>query len=273
MAYREDKVPRQQSQFWFDKRCIGQDGLTESIGRGCVDSEEGSSKNFVTKVSNCRYEIARWRKNNTPYGKEKISELQQNLEEIQTDNNRTQEEIMDVSRKLHEVYKDEKESWQQKRRTMWHTSRDLNTNFYHALRKQRRTRNRIVGLHDAYGYWITGEKEVEKVAVDYFDNLFSTTSLSDFESFLEEITPSITYQMNQRLIRIAIEEEVRQTLFMMHPEKAHGPDGMTSLFFQHSWPIIKNDLNDMVNNFLLSRIMDTRLNITNIFLIPKTERP
>jgi len=38
-------------------------------------------------------------------------------------------------------------------------------------------------------------------------------------------------QMNQRLLQLATEEEVRQALFMMHPEKAPGPDGMTALFF------------------------------------------
>ena len=48
---------------------------------------------------------------------------------------------------------------------------------------------------------------------------------------------------------------------------------MTTLFFQHSWHIVKKDLVDMVNNFLVSGIMDTRLNITNIFMIPKTEMP
>ena len=60
---------------------------------------------------------------------------------------------------------------------------------------------------------------------------------------------------------------------MMHPEKAPGPDGMTALFFQHSWHVIKKDLVEMVNNFLVSGAMDARLNITNICMIPKTERP
>ena len=55
--------------------------------------------------------------------------------------------------------------------------------------------------------------------------------------------------MNQRLLRIATEDEVREAMFMMHPEKAPGPDGMTALFFQHSWHIIKRDLVEMVNNF------------------------
>ena len=50
----------------FDKRWVGQEGLMDDI---------------VAKISNCRHEIAKWRKNNTPYGKEKINELQKALEE------------------------------------------------------------------------------------------------------------------------------------------------------------------------------------------------
>ena len=43
--------------------------------------------------------------------------------------------------------------------------------------------------------------------------------------------------------------------------------------FQHCWHIIKTDLPEMVNDFLTSGTLDTRLNMTNICLIPKTERP
>ena len=98
---------------------------------------------------------------------------------------------------------------------------------------------------------------MEKVAIDYFEDLFSTTSPSEFDSFLTDVSPGITPQMNQHLLRLATEEEVKEALFMMHPEKAPGSDGMTALFFQHSWHIIKNDLVEMVNNFLVSGEMDT----------------
>ena len=91
--------------------------------------------------------------------------------------------------------------------------------------------------------------------------------------FLEEIAPSISPQMKQILLRITTEEEVRQALFMMHPEKAPGSDGMTALFFQHSWHVIKKDVVEMVNNFLLTGNMNPRLNITNICMILKIERP
>ena len=39
---------------------------------------------------------------------EKISDLQKALEEVQTDNNRSQEDILEVSKKLQDAYKDER---------------------------------------------------------------------------------------------------------------------------------------------------------------------
>lgn len=58
----------------------------------------------------------------------------------------------------------------------------------------------------------------------------------------------------------------------MHPEKAPEPDGMTTLFFQCSWHIIKKDALDLVNGFLRTGSFDQRLNVTNICLISKTEK-
>lgn len=277
VAFLEDKVQKRKGQFRFDKRWIGQNGLRETIERGWDDTSRnnvgGSASNFVSRIISCRHEISTWRKNNPPYGKEKIGELQKALDEVQTDNNSTQEDILNISKKLQEAYKDEEEYWHQKSRNTWNTAGDLNTKFYHDLTKQRRARNRIVGLYDENGNWVVKDQGLKKVAVDYFDDLFHTTSPTEFDGFLEEVTPSITPQMNQRLSRLATEEEVRQALFMMHPEKAPGPDGMTALFFQHSWNIIKKELLDLVNDFITSGELDTRLNMTNICLIPKTERP
>ena len=123
----------------------------ESITMGWSDNSEGTGTGIVAKISNCRHEIAKWRKNNPPYGNEKISDLQKALEEVQTDDTRSQEDIMEVSRKLQKAYKDEEEYWHQKSRNMRYSSGDLNTKFYHALIKQRRVRNRIVGLYDVDG--------------------------------------------------------------------------------------------------------------------------
>ena len=188
IAFLEDQVSRKKrGQFRFDKRWIGQEGLMESIVLGWTENQKGQSEDFITKINNCRREISSWRKDNQPYEKDKILNFQQALEEVQTDNNRSQEDIIEISWKLQEAYKDEEEYWHQKSRNMWYSSRDLNTKFYHVLTKQRRIRNIIVGLHDEAGNWVTEETEVEMVAVDYFDDLFSTTNPTEFDNFLEEI--------------------------------------------------------------------------------------
>lgn len=79
----------------------------ESIVIGWSEYNEGCIEDIVTKISNCRHEIVKWRKNNPPYRKEKINDLQKILEEVRIDNNRSQEEILQVSRTLQDAYKDE----------------------------------------------------------------------------------------------------------------------------------------------------------------------
>ncbi|KAF8114392.1 hypothetical protein N665_0038s0016 [Sinapis alba] len=80
VAFLEQKITKRKGQFRFDKRWIGQEGLLDSIDKGWGLASEENNLDFVAKISNCRHEIARWRKDNPPYGKDKISELQKALE-------------------------------------------------------------------------------------------------------------------------------------------------------------------------------------------------
>lgn len=84
----------------------------------------------------CRRKISKRRKNNQPYGKEKISDLKQELETIQNDNNRMQDELLEVTRKLCEAYKDEKKYWQQKSRNTGFKEGDNNSKIFHAQTKK-----------------------------------------------------------------------------------------------------------------------------------------
>lgn len=79
--------------------------------------------------------------------------------------------------------------------------------------------------------------------------------------------------MNQRLLRITQDEEIKEATFAINPEKAPGPDGMTSLFYQRFWSSAGKDVCAMVRNFFETGELDERLNMTNLCLIPKTDRP
>lgn len=96
---------------------------------------------FVGKIAECRKEISRWRKNEMLPERETISELTRALEEIQNDDNCTQEELVEMTRKLKEAYNNEELYWQQKSTIMWLKKRDNNYKFFHAQTKQRRARN------------------------------------------------------------------------------------------------------------------------------------
>lgn len=108
--------------------------------------------------------------------------------------------------------------------------------------------------------------------MEYFQDFFTSLNPQDFEEFFSEVPRLITDQMNEELTVIATEEEVWKVLFIIHPEKALGPDGMTALFFQRLWQVIKSDLVGMLTNFLTTFTFDQRLNMTNICLIPEMER-
>lgn len=72
---------------------------------------------------------------------------------------------------------------------------------------------------------------MEGVAIKYFQDLFKSSSPAEFDDFLEEIPSLVTEDQNVMLLARESEEEVRKALFMMHPEKTPGPDGMTTLFY------------------------------------------
>lgn len=49
----------------------------------------------------------------------------------------------------------------------------------------------------------------------------------------------INEEINASLLRQVEEEEIRNAVFSLGPQKALGPDGLTGVFFQNNWEVIK----------------------------------
>jgi hypothetical protein len=79
--------------------------------------------------------------------------------------------------------------------------------------------------------------------------------------------------MNASVTRPYIAEEVKWVVFMMGPNKAPGPDGLTTGFFQVHWDLIGPQVCDAVLNFLNGGEMSDDINNTTIVLIPKCKNP
>ena len=65
------------------------------------------------------------------------------------------------------------------------------------------------------------------------------------------------------------EEQVRTTLFDLNGDKAPGPDGFTTVFWQENWDVVKVDIMKLFKEFHDKGSFVKSLNSTFIVLIPK----
>lgn len=137
----------------------------------------------------------------------------------------------------------------------------------------RRRRNRISSLKKKDGNWCNNDDEVKEEILSYFQNIFQTNHPEDSPSIMNGIPHSITEEMNKKLTKPVTEKEIQEALFSMHPNKAAGPDGMSPLFFQKFWLIVKHDLVQAISSFFHSGHLLKSVNETLICLIPKVASP
>ncbi|XP_068309652.1 uncharacterized protein [Pyrus communis] len=90
-----------------------------------------------------------------------------------------------------EVLNEEAIFWHQKSRLMWLQEGDRNTNFFHLTTIVRRRRNRIEGLINNQGSWISEPSNLKKLAAEYFQTIFSRWKKSKQMESLPNFFPDI----------------------------------------------------------------------------------
>lgn len=105
------------------------------------------------------------------------------------------------------------------------------TLIFHAVASARNRRNAIKGLHKENGEMVEDQNGMCDIAKHYFEDLFSAAQ-GNYDPVLEVVTPRISMQDNEALLAPFLEEEIRSTLFQMHPDKASGPDGLNPAFYK-----------------------------------------
>uniref|UniRef100_A0A2N9G552 Reverse transcriptase domain-containing protein n=1 Tax=Fagus sylvatica TaxID=28930 RepID=A0A2N9G552_FAGSY len=130
--------------------------------------------------------------------------------------------------------------WRQRSRVSWMSEKDKNTKYFHAFCNQRRQTNLIRGLRDDAGVWQTEKSRMAKIAVNYFQNIFTSIRPTEesVNSCLEGMEGLVTDEMNTALLKDFTEKEVTQALKQMYPTKAPGPDGMSAIFYQTYWEVV-----------------------------------
>ncbi|MBA0746748.1 hypothetical protein Gogos_009239, partial [Gossypium gossypioides] len=86
-------------------------------------------------------------------------------------------EILEVQLGLNFEADKEEVFWAQRTRPNWFQYGDRNSSFFHKVAVARHNRNRILRLEDESGQWVTGAEDMMRIAVKYFENLFTASAL------------------------------------------------------------------------------------------------
>ena len=86
------------------------------------------------------------------------------------------------------------------------------------------------------------ENGIANILVDFYQNLFTSSSPNRIEEALEATPRVVIEEMNHELVAHFGRAEVDIALNQMDPLKSPRPDGMPPLFFQHFWPVIGDEV-------------------------------
>lgn len=181
-----------------------------------------------------------------------------------------------ANREEHELARDEVQKWlegdeimwRQRSKVLWLKEGDQNSKYFHMKASQRRRKNKLVKLQDDNEFWHESERR-DRVIIDYFKNLFTSSNSRGSLDFLEPLSSRVTSQMNGDLSMAYSEDEVKAALQQMNPTNAPGPDGMSPIFFQKYWHVVGELVTSAALDALNSSYFPASLNHTYITLIPK----
>jgi len=91
----------------------------------------------------------------------------------------------------------------------------------------------------------------------------------EVEAYTNPVERKVSAWMNQKLLADFTRSEIFDALQHMAPMKALGLDGFPACFFQQSWDTVQNEVCDAALYFFNTCILDEKINVTNIALIPK----
>lgn len=268
-------VKKVRRRFTFDRKWLQYEEVDQVVSQAWNTRQQGSKSFKVTKkIKVCRMALLTWNKKLNGNAKEEINRIKGEIERAkQSPNGSGGQEIAIKLKELEAAYKKEEIFWAQKARNRWLREGDRNTAFFHAVVANKRRRNRISKIEKMSGGWCNTEQEMGEEIAKYFQHLFTSSQPSDFEEILGGIPRTITVDMNKSLTRPVSEDEIRRALFSMQPNTAPGPDGMSPIFYQKFWSIVKKDVVSAILNFFSNGFMSTAFNETLITLIPKIDSP
>jgi hypothetical protein len=182
-------------------------------------------------------------------------------------------ERIGLEKEMDELLYREEILWMQRSRIAWLREGDRNTKFFHRRASWRNKKNRIRKLKRPDGTWTSDTDEMECMATEFFQELYTRDENIDPSIITDLIQQCVDDDMNISLCAPFSDKEISDALFQIGPLKAPGPDGFPACFLQRNWGLLKEEVIHAVQNFFTDGVMPAGVNETTIVLIPKKDDP
>ncbi|KAJ8763443.1 hypothetical protein K2173_002326 [Erythroxylum novogranatense] len=253
--------------FCFDNSWLSEPDLGETVDRAWA---AGATLSFSDRISLVVDHIRLWGKQRNRLRWAQKETIKRRLGEDQ--HTIDPAEIRRLKGQWNAILEAEDVRLKQQAKAFWFRHGEKNTKYFHNSIKARRKRNRITKLTDDAGNVTSDEPAICGMIHTYFSNLFQAAESSTGE-VLRLVKPLVDESANNALIAPFSDEEFRNALFQMEPNKASGPDGLNPAFFQKFWSIIGGDICQACREWLQLGALPPSLATTLIVLIPKCDNP
>jgi len=265
--------------FKFELGWLLRDGFMDMVRDIWLSVNDGHTplEKWQAKIRRLRQYLRGWAKNVSGAYKKEKKTLLEKLDELDKKAETMLLTSLEVNLKhvlnerLAELLREEELKWYQRAKTRDLLEGDANTKYFQLVASGKHRKTRIFQLDQEEGV-ICGDTELKKYITKYYKNLFGPsrgTYVSMDESRRDDI-PQVSSEENDLLIQKFSEVEVKEAIFQMEHNKAPGPYGFPSEFYQAFWHVIKDDLMALFEDFHNGTLPLHSLNSGTIILLPKS---
>ncbi|KAH1122316.1 hypothetical protein J1N35_005476 [Gossypium stocksii] len=233
------------------------------------------SDRLPAKLINVGLHLQQWSRSRFHEEKRSRLKLEQRLSALidQDPTGKVLAKILKVQLGLNLEADKEKVYLSQRARVNWLQNGDRNTSFFHKATVAHHNCNRILGLEDESGQWVSNPDDMIRVVMKHFGDLFMASDSGGDDRVLNLVENRISSSMNENLLKTFTKDEIWLAVKSMSPLKAPGIDGYPALFYQQYWHIIGDEVTHFCLEVLNGRVEFGEINKTHLVLIPKVDKP
>lgn len=184
--------------------------------------------------------------------------------------------LFEEERQLHEKWiflrQIEESYFRQKSRVNWLNEGDQNTAYFFRIFQTRASYNTIRSFLLVTGALLSDPYLMSVDAISHFlgPDILNPPPIQSPPGWFAHLSDFCPNPMQiQAMTSIPSPEEIQKLLFKLNPNKAPGPDGLTSAFYKSTWSFLGAEVISSITHFFQKSFLPASTNSTILTLVPK----